>query len=105
MSRKITVLKEVKKYVEVEIDLLKFLRDNTADIVVMRETDSIEIRFPTRNSNITNCVGHIALEHVEETVDEIWRIIECNRQDELFEKYQSHIVMNDSVSSCCIKKY
>jgi len=105
VSRKITVLKEVRSYVEVEVDLLAFLRDNTAAIVVMRETDSIEIRFPVRHSNVTNCVGHIPLEHVEESVDEIWRIIECNRHEELFEKYQSHIVMNDSVSSCRIKKY
>lgn len=102
MSRTIKILKPVTTYEEVEVDLLKYLRDNTAEVVIMRETNAIEIRFPTRCHGVTNCIGYINLKHVDETVSDLWDLISCNRHDEIFEKYQDHICMMDHVSGAVV---
>lgn len=103
--RTIKVLKPTTTYEEVEVNLINFLDSNIAELVVNRESQCLDIRFPTRHSACSNYVGFISWAVLEEELDEIKEIITCNRHMDILKKYVNDIHIAKTFDDCVLQSY
>ena len=91
-DRKVMIKRRVVQYVEQEVNLLDFLKQHTAELYISVETDSVEIRMPTRVDHYTHWVGSIPLGVVD--VAKFKDDIIHNRVNQILEEYIDHVEMS-----------
>lgn len=85
----------VLTYEEREIELIPYLKKVSAEAYWSRETESVEIRIPTKWEGCSNCCGYIPLEVIEEDTEEIWEQIYGAGLYPFLEKYENEIFIRD----------
>lgn len=93
-------LRKVTYYTE-QVNLLEHLRRNTAEVYVSNETQSVEIRFPTRVSNYTHYVAHIPVNCVD--INWVREMIKLERHDDIFVRHLDDIYWLEGFSNTVVE--
>ena len=102
MSRKVNVIRRVVEYVSEEVNLLKHLENNIAEIYISMENKCVEIRFPTRVENYTHYVANVPFSKIDNI--ELVRSQIRNEQHMLFlEKHEYDIIWREEYSDTVTK--
>lgn len=95
MTRMITVNRRVISYEAVDVGMLEFLESCDAEIIPMHETESLEIRLPSKCDTYTNYIGHIKYSDLAYDLDYAKRLIRDGKKHVVFNNHEDVIHLSD----------
>ena len=101
-DRTIKVTTRVVTYVEEDVNLLDHLNQHACEVYLSAETQSVEIRMPTRYQHYSHFVADIPINVVD--VKWVKKAIQDERHHQIFERYIDYIQWREGFNNTVLKE-